>query len=198
VQFVAHAEVHDCAVDPPSPCFGKSCGAGRHCEVSQPACAEEPCPRVGACVCDSKATCVTGAAWDESTCQCKGVCADVACPAGQLCEQHGNAVACVPSHCLGAAELDPTTGQCACTTAGTCADGETWNLDPSVCGCVPACAIDADCATFSDYCGSCDCHPVAASATPDATCQGGGDVACFADPCMGHRAACVAGGCVLQ
>lgn len=59
-----------------------------------------------------------------------------------------------------------------------------------------ACAKDADCTLFSDYCGGCFCRSLApGQAQPKCP---GRPVACLVDPCGHQRAACEAGKCALR
>lgn len=78
-----------------------------------------------------------------------------------------------------------------------CIKGSVWS--PTACRCVPAapaCATDADCRLFSDYCTGCDCRALGIH-DPDPVCPGPG-VRCFADPCATHAAACVNGSCTVH
>lgn len=59
-----------------------------------------------------------------------------------------------------------------------------------------ACSTDSDCRLFDDYCTGCDCRALSSN-QKDPTCTGPG-VKCFAEPCMGHAAACVQGVCAVQ
>ena len=56
-----------------------------------------------------------------------------------------------------------------------------------------SCTADADCRLFSDYCGGCNCRPLAAS-DPDPTCPTP-PVSCLVDPCRDQKAACKDGRC---
>lgn len=60
------------------------------------------------------------------------------------------------------------------------------------------CTADADCRTWSSYCqeAPCVCRVLAANEA-EPRCSGGGNVACFVDPCMNKAAACQDGRCVL-
>lgn len=61
-----------------------------------------------------------------------------------------------------------------------------------------ACTSDADCRTYSSYCGEapCACLPLGKSAS-NPRCSGPA-VNCFVDPCRKKIALCKAGSCVLQ
>jgi hypothetical protein len=55
------------------------------------------------------------------------------------------------------------------------------------------CTTNADCRTFSSYCGGCQCLSLSAFA-PDPICDTE-PVTCFADPCMDQQPVCAAGVC---
>jgi len=111
-------------------------------------------------------------------------------------------------------------GPCAATAA--CAEGlvcttETGACDkppgcgpedicPQVCygvcaapkggGDEPGCETDADCRTFSNYCGGCACDALLESeAEPKCASR---PVNCIVDPCRGRVARCLEGACVLR
>lgn len=60
----------------------------------------------------------------------------------------------------------------------------------------PGCKTDADCRTFSNYCGGCGCDALAASA-PDPKCAER-PVNCVMNPCQDKVARCLEGACVLR
>lgn len=57
-----------------------------------------------------------------------------------------------------------------------------------VCNGHNACASDADCATFSNYCNGCACDAVTVDAYPKDRCPN--PVECFRDPCGDRAAVC--------
>jgi hypothetical protein len=59
-----------------------------------------------------------------------------------------------------------------------------------------ACASDADCRLFDDYCTGCNCRPLRVS-DRDPVCAGPG-VRCFAQACLNKVAACERGACVVR
>lgn len=61
-----------------------------------------------------------------------------------------------------------------------------------------ACKTDADCATWSSYCGDlpCACVAIAKTSGPP-KCNQPNTVKCLVDPCMKKAAACQAGACVV-
>jgi hypothetical protein len=71
--------------------------------------------------------------------------------------------------------------------------------------CVPAkvppppppgeCAVDSDCQLLSNYCGGCSCGAYNPKVVAPAACPASDAVKCFADPCQGATAVCVAGKC---
>lgn len=81
-----------------------------------------------------------------------------------------------------------------------CMLGSHYDNTPGVCGCVANpkgyCASDADCRLENDYCTGCDCRALASSEQL-ATCSGPG-VRCFAAPCGGLTAKCVANVCTAH
>src|SRR5262245_59027283 len=100
-------------------------------------------------------------------------------------------VACGPTVC-------PAGQVCCNASCGICAppDGVCTQ---QVCEPPPsggACARDADCRTFSDYCTGCDCRALSTSER-DPVCPGPG-VQCFVDPCTGQEAFCAGGRCALR
>jgi hypothetical protein len=123
-------------------------------------------------------------------------CGPNTCAAGDVCCNESCGICTPPDGMCTQQFCEPNTG--ACTQIALCIDGFTW--DEKACACVPVpttggCTTDADCRTFSDYCTGCDCRALSSS-EPNPTCDGPG-VRCFADPCMGKTAACVAGKCSL-
>lgn len=116
---------------------------------------------------------------------CRMVCPK--CPANKICPT----IACYED-CNGKPRE--------CVQTALCIQGYAW--DSKSCQCVPskpapgACATDADCRTFADYCTGCNCLALSSNQA-DPTCSGPG-VRCFADPCLGKAAACVSGSCSLQ
>lgn len=143
------------------------------------------CPKI-ACqlICNGKDK--SGPSCGPSTCAAGDVCCNESCgictPPGGMCTQQF---------------CEPSSGTC--TQIALCVDSYTW--DDAACACVAApkptgaCTTDADCRTFSDYCTGCDCRALSSSEA-DPTCDGPG-VRCFADPCTGKTATCVAGACSL-
>jgi hypothetical protein len=77
----------------------------------------------------------------------------------------------------------------------TCVGGKCDVAFPT---CPPQCATDADCRTFSDGCGGCNCRALGAK-QPDPKCAGA-FAACFADPCATKVAACDVGShlCIVK
>jgi len=152
---------------------------------------------------------------------CRVVCAT--CAPGTLCPHHctldcpKDTVPCGSTVCQGGdvccndscGICTPPGGVCTqqfCAPTPVCVDtvlcirGFHWS--PTQCACVPdlkpgpgdECSSDGDCRLFADYCTGCDCRSLP-SAEPDPTCSGPG-VRCFADPCLGKAAVCVAGQCI--
>jgi hypothetical protein len=197
VELVGRAPPRDDAPDErPAACGGVTCPEGQGCVIAQPMCLHEPCPPAARCVCLAKAACITGAQWDDVACRCKAPCEDVTCPGDQRCVAHGNAIACEPAACSGAATLDPETGACACDASGACEGGQAWNADPAICGCTPGCTVDAECAAVSDDCSGCACRALASGAPPPACAAPRAE--CFADPCRDRVARCRSGACVVE
>lgn len=82
-----------------------------------------------------------------------------------------------------------------CVQTELCIRDFHWS--PTQCACVPdgACATDAECVLFSDYCSGCDCVALAVD-DPDPVCDGPG-VRCLADPCAGSLPLCIDGQCTV-
>jgi len=98
------------------------------------------------------------------------------------------AVKCGSSVC-GAGEY------CCNESCGTCAP-EGGFCTQQVCEPTEGeCTTNADCRTFSSYCGACQCLALSSS-TPDPVCDGD-EVTCFADPCLDQQPVCAAGTCTL-
>jgi hypothetical protein len=63
---------------------------------------------------------------------------------------------------------------------------------------VGACATDADCHTWSSYCGEAPCAcRVFGRADAEPRCLSASKVQCLVDPCQHKLAACQSGACVL-
>lgn len=143
------------------------------------------CPKI-ACreICHGKDK--TGPACGPNTCAAGDVCCNESCgictPPDGMCTQQF---------------CEPSGGTC--TQIALCIIGYTW--DDKSCACVPEapsagnCTTDADCRTFSNYCDGCSCNALGVT-DPNPVCKGT-TVSCFADPCMGKTATCVAGTCSL-
>jgi hypothetical protein len=146
------------------------------------------CPKI-ACreICHGKPKDSAGVACGPNTCAAGDVCCNSSCG---ICTPPGGM--CTMQFCGG-----PIGG--GCTTIALCVEGFAWS--DVTCSCEPvapkpsACTTDADCRTFSDYCTGCDCRALSTSDS-DPVCGGPG-VRCFADPCMGKSAVCLAGSCSL-
>ncbi len=80
-----------------------------------------------------------------------------------------------------------------------CAAGYVCQDDGTTAGCVPLskdfCTVDADCKLVDDYCGGCNCLPLASWAAPPSCTT---PVNCFAEPCMNKKVACVSNHCVKK
>ncbi len=153
---------------------------------------------------------------------CRTVCAT--CAPGQICPHNcrlecpagvvpcgdvlcrGNDVCCNET-CSVCAHPGGTCPQNACAPRHPCVDTELcirgFHWSPQLCVCVPdvpgttqeQCATDADCRSFSDYCGGCNCRALLTT-EPNPACPGA-DVQCVADPCASETAICVDGRCML-
>jgi hypothetical protein len=78
---------------------------------------------------------------------------------------------------------------CAANAAGTDASSDTSCIKGG------SCKSDADCRLVDDYCGGCNCLALApGESAPKCT----DPVACFVEPCLNKKAACVSGSCVAQ
>ncbi len=102
-------------------------------------------------------------------------CGDVTCAAGEYCCNESCSI-CAPKD-----------GSCIMTVC-----------DPKDKPKAAACKTDADCATWSSYCGDLPCACVAiAKASGPPKCQQPNTVRCLVDPCQKKTAACQAGTCVV-
>jgi hypothetical protein len=129
----------------------------------------------------------TGSTESAYTGGCRQVCPR--CPPNQICPM----IACYLD-CNGG-------GQKTCTVSMLCAIGYEWSQ--ARCACVPvpskpsSCATDADCRTYSNYCGGgCECLALSTSEPDPAACAN--PVACLVDPCASATAVCMNGACSLE
>jgi hypothetical protein len=124
-------------------------------------------------------------------------CGSVVCSGGDVCCNESCGICTPPG---GACTQQVCAPGSPCVETALCIRGFQWS--PRQCACVPdldgapqdQCSSDADCRLFSDYCTGCDCRSLAVD-DPDPSCTGPG-VRCFADPCFGKTAVCVAGQCI--
>jgi len=96
-------------------------------------------------------------------------------------------------------------GQVCCNAScGICTppDGACIQMvcEPKDAGTVMAsarCTSDADCATYSSYCGEMPCACLAVGKGGAPKCKEPNAVKCLVDPCRGKTAACQSGACVV-
>lgn len=81
-------------------------------------------------------------------------------------------------------------------TCGTPTGGGTGGTGGSAGSESGICKSDADCRTFSNYCGDCSCLALS-TMDPNPVCLGI-PKQCSADPCLNKQATCVAGRCQLS
>lgn len=90
-----------------------------------------------------------------------------------------------------------TTGP-SCATV-RCAAGYTCQVSGGTVGCVALpkdfCNTDGDCKLVDDYCGGCNCLPLASWAAPPSCTT---PVSCFVEPCRGKTVACESNHCVAR
>ncbi|MEO7092595.1 MAG: hypothetical protein ABI175_05040 [Polyangiales bacterium] len=116
------------------------------------------------------------------------------CEAGMHCED--TAIVCITTPCAPTAPSCVPDNKCATVR---CAAGYKCEATGTTVGCVPLskdyCDSDADCKIIDNYCGGCQCLPLANWATPP-TCTD--PVACFVQPCRGKTPACESNHCVAR
>lgn len=102
-------------------------------------------------------------------------CGDATCAPGEYCCNESCSI-CAPKD-----------GSCIMTVC-----------DPKEKPATAACKTDADCATWSSYCGDlpCACLAIGKNAGPP-KCKQPNSVKCLVDPCLKKAAACQAGTCVV-
>lgn len=116
--------------------------------------------------------------------------------AGQACmasEECAAGLRCTTES--GACERPPGCGPddvCPAVCYGVCAQAQAATPPPAA---GDACREDADCVTFSNYCGGCRCDALVRNTKPE-KCPTR-PVNCLVDPCMGKGARCQAGQCVV-
>ena len=92
------------------------CGPGQHCELVEVTCVRAPCPPSPQCV-DSPFC----GGFAGFTCEGEGSCED---DPRDDCDPRNGGADC--------------GGVCVCPAEGTCGDGQVWDSNPKVCGCVRA------------------------------------------------------------
>ncbi len=135
-------------------------------------------------------------------CNAAQPCGDSKCAQGQYCCNASCGICAGPDEFCTMQACEPKPKGHTCTVIALCIAGYHWSS--TKCTCLPdgggkkpgTCTTDADCRLEADYCTGCNCSALASSESLP-VCSGPG-VRCFADPCMGHTAACVGGTCSVN
>ncbi len=125
-------------------------------------------------------------------------CDTTKCAKGTHCELQ--TIYCVTTPCDPIAKCVPNEPPVDACAVVRCAAGTTCQVQADgTAACVPMskdfCNVAADCKLVDNYCGGCECLPLATWATPPSCTD---PVSCFAQPCGGKTVACESNHCVVR